>query len=76
MRLISKAVVLSVGLFVSSAAMAECPVELPFEKLMDCIVEEGAGGVYPVEKVMKEINAQQAEGKQSMSVNAQLDEEV
>ena len=76
MCFISKAVVLGVSLFVSSAAMAECPVELPYEKLMDCIVEESAGGVYPVDEVMKEHNAQQAEGKQPMSEIAQVGDEV
>jgi hypothetical protein len=69
MNYFGKAVVMSVSLLASSVAFAECPTELPFENLMDCMVEEGAGGEYPVERVMKELNKQQAEGKQTMSID-------
>ena len=71
-----KAGVMGVVLMGSSAAMAECPVALPYEKLMDCIVEEGAGGEYPVEKVLKEMNKQQAESKQGHADEARTADDV
>ena len=64
MKFFGKAVVLGVALMGSSAAMAECPVSLPVENLLDCITEEGAGGEYPVGHVLQQMNESQADGKQ------------
>ena len=65
MKYFGKAVVLGVALMGSSVAMAECPVELPIDNLLDCIAEEGAGGEYPVDRVMQEMNKSQADGQQT-----------
>ncbi|HEC18881.1 MAG TPA: hypothetical protein ENI97_06005 [Gammaproteobacteria bacterium] len=69
MRFFGKAAVMAMALMGASVAMADCPVELPFENLMECLVEEGAGGEYPVEKVMKELNKQKSDGKQSIYID-------
>jgi len=53
MKIFGKAVVIGASLMVSSVAIANCPVELPVENLMECIAEEGGGGVYPTSKVMQ-----------------------
>ncbi|MBL1276837.1 MAG: hypothetical protein COB30_012205 [Ectothiorhodospiraceae bacterium] len=55
----------------SSMAFAECSVDLPFDQLMDRMVEEGAAeedvsGEYPMEQSMDEVNQQPVEGKQSV----------
>lgn len=51
--LFGKTIMAGAALMVSSAAMANCPVELPVENLMECIVEEGGGGVYPTSQMMQ-----------------------
>lgn len=65
MKYFGKAVVMGVALMGSSAVMAECPVELPIDNLLDCIAEEGAGGEYPTAQVLKQMNESQADGKQT-----------
>jgi hypothetical protein len=65
MKMLMKSLLLSVALFGSTAALAECPVELPFQKLMDCMVTEGAGDEYPVAEVMAEINKEKGKGMQA-----------
>jgi hypothetical protein len=65
MKYFGKAVVMGVALMGSSVAMAECPVELPIDNLLDCIAEEGAGGEYPTAQVLKEMNDSQSDGKQT-----------
>jgi len=76
MKYFGKAVVLGMALMGSSAVMAECPVELPFDNLLDCIAEEGAGGEYPVERVLQEMNKSQADGKQSYINDGRTADEV
>ena len=71
MKYFGKAVVMGVALMGSSVAMAECPVELPIDNLLDCIAEEGAGGEYPSAQVLKEMNAGQAEGKQTIYLDSE-----
>ncbi len=50
MRLSNIAVITMAGLFstvlISTPAQASCNVELPYEKLVDCIVGEAAGVSY------------------------------
>ena len=72
MKFFGKAAVMGVALMGSSAAMAECPVELPVDSLLDCIAEEGAGGEYPSAQVMQEMNASQAEGKQTIYLDSDI----
>ena len=46
-----------VALFMASSGLvhAECSINLPYEQLMDCIVEEGASDRYrPVEDKIEE----------------------
>lgn len=52
---IAKSVLFAAGLSVSGSALSECPIALPVQALKDCIVVEGAGGTYPVEKVLAEV---------------------
>ena len=72
MKYLGKAVVMGVALMGSSVAMAECPVELPVDNLLDCIAEEGAGGEYPSAQVLQEMNASQAEGKQTIYLDSDM----
>jgi hypothetical protein len=62
-------IVFTTGLIVSGNAMAvdNCPLELPTEKLLDCIVVEGAGDWYPTEEVLAEVRAEKAEAKVAAS---------
>lgn len=76
MKFFGKAVVMGVALMGSSAVMAECPVELPIDNLLDCIAEEGAGGEYPVERVMQEMNKNKADGKQTYINDGRSADEV
>ncbi|VAW98172.1 hypothetical protein MNBD_GAMMA23-15 [hydrothermal vent metagenome] len=52
MRLSKITVIAMAGLFstafISAQAQADCNIELPYDKLSDCIVEEGAGAQYNV----------------------------
>ncbi|MGD8514030.1 MAG: hypothetical protein PVF52_00345 [Granulosicoccaceae bacterium] len=66
-----KSIVLTAGLIVSGNTMAtdNCPLELPTEKLLDCIVVEGAGDWYPTEAVLAEIRAEKAASKVAASEN-------
>lgn len=75
MKFFGKAAVMGVTLMASSAALAECPVDLPFDNLMDCIVEEGAGGEYPSAQILKELNKAQADGKQTIYLDADFSED-
>ena len=58
-----KTVIIASSLFFAGHAMAECPQALPTEKLLDCIVVEGAGSEYPTEQVLAELRAEKAEGQ-------------
>jgi hypothetical protein len=58
-----KTLLVVTGLFITANAMAECPVELPTEKLLDCIVVEGAGSEYPTEQVLAQSRAEKAESQ-------------
>ena len=61
---VSRSMLVALALSASGSALAECPVALPYDYLMDCVVTEGAGGTYPVEKILEEA-ALQAEAKPS-----------
>ena len=66
MNLFGKTFLLGMLLMGSSSVMAEdCPIVLPYENLVDCIVEEASGGSYPVQQVLDTLNQQQAEAKQT-----------
>ena len=65
MKTLIKSFLLSLAVVGSSVVMAECPVEMPYEKLMDCMVTEGAGDEYPVTEVMTEINKEKGKGMQA-----------
>ena len=41
-----KLILIACGLFLSGQALAECPVSLTYDQLVDCIVVEGAGDRY------------------------------
>lgn len=59
MKTVANSMVLVASLLGASSAMAECPLELPYQKLVDCLVTEGAGDEYPAAQVLAEIKAQQ-----------------
>ena len=76
MKILGKAMVMGMTLMGSSMAMAECPVSLPIDNLLDCITVEGAGSEYPVEQVLKGMNKSQADGKQTSAEDGRLADEV
>jgi hypothetical protein len=67
MKTISSFVVLATSVFGTSVAVAECPLELPYQNLVDCLVTEGAGDEYPVAEVLATIKEQEAERLQAQA---------